>query len=433
MKLSLRTRLLGAMVGAVVLIFLCSLIAARTVLAHDLYELGTTEVTGGASAFGGYLAARKDQIRQLVAQEAGSDTVRNALQSHDATSLRNELANTAGTSDVSFLTVTDLSGHVIARAHSTAGGSLANDPVVARALGGETVSTAALLAPSLLQGEGLALQVGHQGRGLALVAAAPISDQQLRTIGVLYGGVLLNHEYDLVDEATRSIGGASALLEGDTIVSSSIQAPDGTRVVDVIAPSADGAIRNGQPYVGSDSEGGTLYLARIDPVLDDQNHIVGAAWYGLPMAQITDITKHTTEALILWGVLAMILVLALAIPIVQRLSKTLVEQSRKVRETAKELGVLIVGSEVSGDHVSATKQAVKRSGALIDEMSKGADSPAKLDDLKRLNAEVESDVTVIETLATEMSNRMQQAVDRVAELNDVAEGLNEIVTGESGS
>jgi hypothetical protein len=151
------------------------------------------------------------------------------------------------------------------------------------------------------------------------------------------------------------------------------------------------------------------------------------------MTQITDITKHTTQTLVLWGLLAMILVLALAIPIVQALSKTLVEQSRKVREAAKELGVLIVGSEVSGDHVAATRQAVERSGALIDQVSKKPDAPAEIGELKNLNAEVESDVTVIETLATEMSNRMQQAVDRVAELNDVAAGLNEIVTGESGS
>jgi hypothetical protein len=432
-KLSLRTRLLGAIVGAVVLIFLSSLIAARTVLARDLYELGSTEVASQASAFGGYVTARKDQIRLLVAQEAGSETVRGALQSHDLARLRGELSQTAGTSGLSFLTVTDVNGRVIARARSSAGGALANDPLVSRALSGETVNTVALLSPSLLQGEGLALQVGHQGRGLALVAAAPISDEQLRTIGVIYGGVLLNHEYDLVDQATRAIGGASAVLDGDTVVSSSIQAPDGTRVVDVAVPDADAVIRSGQPYVGADSEGGTLYLARIDAILDDQNHVVGATWYGVPMTQITDITKHTTQTLVLWGLLAMILVLALAIPIVQALSKTLVEQSRKVREAAKELGVLIVGSEVSGDHVAATRQAVERSGALIDQVSKKPDAPAEIGELKNLNAEVESDVTVIETLATEMSNRMQQAVDRVAELNDVAAGLNEIVTGESGS
>ncbi|HEY9085718.1 MAG TPA: cache domain-containing protein [Candidatus Tyrphobacter sp.] len=433
MKLSLRTRLVGAIVGAVVLIFLSSLIAARAVLARDLYELGKTEVASEASAFGGYLTARKDQIRLLVAQEAGSSVVRAALQSRDVARLRAELADTAGASGLSLLTITDARGRVIARAHTTAGGTLARDPLVIRALNGETVNTAALLPSSLLQSEGLALQIGRQQHGLALVTVAPISDEQLRTIGVIYGGVLLNHEYDLVDQATRAVGGASALLDGDTIVSSSIQAADGTRFVDARVPVADAVIDGGRPFVGADSEGGTLYLARIDPILDDQNRIVGATWYGLPIAQITDITKHTTETLVLWGVLAMILVLALAIPIAQTLSKTLVQHSRKVSETAKDLGVLIVGSEVSGDHVSATRRAVERSGALIEEMSKNADAPAKIDELKKLNAEVESDVTVIETLATEMSNRMQQAVDRVAELNDIAAGLNEIVTGESGS
>lgn len=433
MKLSLRARLLGAVAGSVVLIFICSLIAARIVLARDLFTLGRTEVRSEASALGGYVTSRKNQIRVLVAQEAASNALVANLQSHDLTALRGELSNTVGTAGLAFLIVVDAQGRVVARASGSGGGSLANNPLIERALTGETVSTATRISPAMLQGEGLALEVGRLTRGFALVAATPISDASERTIGAIYGGILLNHSYDLVDEATRAIGGASALLDGDTIVSSSIQRPDGTRLVDERVPVADAVIATGKRYVGSDREGGVLYLARIDPIADDQNHIIGATWYGLPMSQITDIVTHTTEALVLWGLLAMILVLALAIPFVQALSKTLVQHSRQVRETAKELGVLIVGSEVSGDHVAATKQAVKRSGALIEEIAKAPAESAKLEELRTLNAEVESDITVIETLAQEMSDRMGQAVDRVAKLNEVAGGLNELVTGESGS
>ena len=38
---------------------------------------------------------------------------------------------------------------------------------------------------------------------------------------------------------------------------------------------------------------------------------------------------------------------------------------------------------------------------------------------------------VLDTLSGEMATRMKQAVDRVEELNDVAGGLNELVTGEA--
>lgn len=432
MKLSLRTRLLGAIAGAVVLIFLSSLIAARLVLGHDLYDLGRTEVTNQASAFGGYVAAKQQQVQLLVAQEASSDALRAAMQGGHGDQIQNQLADTAGNSGLSFLTLVDVQGRVVGRAHTAAGGSLANNPLVSRALNGETFSTLTNLTPAFLQSEGLALQAGSQTTGLAIVAATPVSDAQERTIGALYGGVLLNHSYDLVDQATRAIGGATALLEGTTIVSSSIQAPDGTRLVDAPVAAAADVTQTRRPFIGSDTEGGVTYLARIAPIEDDQGHVLGSSWYGVPMSQLNNILAHTTQTLVLWGIFAVLLVLALAIPTVQALSKTLVATSRRIRETAKELGVTVVGSEVSGDHVTATKQAVERSGQLITQLAADTNSP-KVEELQRLNSDLYGDVTVIETLAQEMSNRMRDAATRVAELNEVAGTLNELVTGESGA
>lgn len=432
MKIGLRARLIGAIVGAVLLIFLCCLIASRLVLQRDLYELGRTEVTSAASAFAGYVGAKQQQIQLLVSQEAASDALRAAMQSHNAAAIAQQLSDVAGSSGLSFLTVVDVNGRVLGRAHAPAGGSLATDPIVSRSLSGETVTTVARLPRPFLQNEGLALQAGAQSDGLAIVAATPVSDAQERTIGALYGGVLLNHSYDLVDEASRAIGGTTAILDRDTIVSSSIQNPDGTRLVDAGVPAADAVLRTNTPFVGADTEGGVTYLARIDPIADDQGHVLGGAWYGIPMSFITSIVAHTTEALVLWGLAATVLVIALAIPTVRALSKTIIANSRRVRETAKELGVVIVGSEVSGDHIAATKRCVEQSGRVITELASEQPSP-KLAELQRLNAELEGDVTVIETLAQEMSSRTNDAVGRVAELNQVAAALNELVTGESST
>ena len=53
----------------------------------------------------------------------------------------------------------------------------------------------------------------------------------------------------------------------------------------------------------------------------------------------------------------------------------------------------------------------------------------KINRLASLNAEIQSDVVVIDTLAREMSDRMRDAETRVADLNDVASGLRKLVTG----
>jgi sensor histidine kinase regulating citrate/malate metabolism len=441
--MSLRVRLLGTIIGAIVLFFIISVVATRLVLQHDLQDLGQTEVTNGAGAFGGYWDSRTDQIKTLVSQDAVSDTLRKVLQAHNVAAMQDQLSNIARTSNLSFLTIVDNNGNVVARANGTLKGSLKSDKLVQRALTGETVSTATLLDPSMLAGEGMAAQAladirGADGKasaekndkGLAIVAVAPISDQNERTIGAIYGGVMMNHLYDLVDQATHALGGSSAVLENDAIISSTIQQADGTRTVDQqVGPAAD-VVKNGTPYTGEDTEGGTKYLVHIDPVQNDQNQTIGARWYGIPMAQISDIINHTTLTVVVWGVIAMVIALALAIPIVQRLAQTLSAQSKAVRKAAKELGVVIVGSEVSGDHVAQTKASVERSGALIDELAASNSSP-KMTELKSVNDDIQNDMIVIDTLSQEMSNRMKLAVTQVEDLNNVAGGLNKLVTGES--
>ena len=441
MKMSLRVRLLGTIIGAIVLFFIISVVAARLVLSKDLRAQGETEVTNGAGAFGGYWDSRKDQIKLLVAQDAVQDALRKNLQAGNVAALQDQLSNIARTSGLSFLTVVDANGNVVARANGPQKGSLKGNSLISRALTGETVSTATLLDTTFLNGEGLGPQaqsdikgaggavVAHIDKGLSIVSAAPISDANERTIGAIYGGVLMNHYYDLVDQAKHALGGSSAVLEGDAIVASTIEGTDGTRVVDVQVGPAASVVQTGTAFTGSDTQGGTEYLVHVDPIQDDQNVVVGARWYGVPMAQINDIINHITLTLLLWGFIAMILALALAIPIVQRVSNTLGQRSHQVREAAKELGVIIVGSEVSGDHVALTKAAVDKTATLVNQIAAG--DSGKIAELKAVNEELQSDMIVLDTLSGEMATRMKQAVDRVEELNDVAGGLNELVTGEA--
>ena len=441
MKMSLRVRLLGTIIGAMLLFFLISVLAARFTLARDLNDLGQGQVTNGSQAFGGYWDSHKDQIKLLISQDAASDALRKSVATHNAKALQDQLSNIARTSGLSFLTVTDTKGNVIARANGDLKGSLASDPLVKRALTGETVATATLLPAGMLQGEGLAPQASadikgvddkiahHLDAGLALVSAAPMSDQNERTIGAVYGGVLMNHFYDIVDQSSLALGGRSALLDGDAVVASTIMKPDGTRVVDQQVERFTDVAKMNKPYIGSDNQGGTTYLARIDPIVNDQSQVIGARWYGVPMSEFTDIQNHTTLTLILWGVIAMLIALALAIPIVERLARSIAKRSEQVSAAAKELGVAIVGSEVSGDHVASTKATVEKSGKLISELG-ASDKQAQL---AAMNQEIYGDIVVIDTLAQEMSGRMQQAVTRVAELNDVAGGLNKLVTGSSAN
>ena len=456
MKLSLRVRLIGTLVGAILVFFIVSALAARSTMSNDLSRLGRKDVQSGSLGFNGYWEQKRDQVRLLTQQVAIQEAIRKNVAARQTKALETTLSSVARNAGLSFLTIVDRDGKVLARANGTGVGTVLASPYVKRALIGESVNTAAQLPLSELTPEALAPQVsadikaadgsiaGHIERGLALVSAAPISDTNERTIGAVYGGVIINHYYDIVDQASRALGGRSALILDNAIVASTISRADGTRLVDAPVTTGMAEVKAGKSFTGVDTQAGVAYLAQIDPIVNDRNEVVAARWYGVPLAQFNDIQNHTVQSLLLWGLIGLVIALAFAIPVVEAVSRAIVKRSKQVSESAKELAVIVVGTEVSGDHVAQTKAAVERQGELLMRMATAA--PLSSADgsvatttgvantilaASELNAEILGDVVVIDMLAQEMNARMQHAVTRVNELTDVARGLDELVSGGS--
>jgi len=446
MKLGLRTKLVGTLVGAIVVSSAISAIAARNTIAVDLNRLASRQVSSGSTGFAGYWDGKRELVKLLVGQSAINAAIRSGAQTRSR-ALGETLSGIAHQGGLSFLTVVDTHGVVIARATGGRAGIKLASPLITRALAGETVSTAAALPHDELEPELLEPQIesttpGREGlvEGLGIVSAVPISDSNERTIGAVYGGIVIDHYYDIVDEAAQALGGKAAVIFESEIISSSMQRPDGTRFVDDTPAERVRDLK--QSYFGIDTEGGTAYLVRAEPVLDDQMHPIATRWFGVPLASFTSVLSDTLVSLLIWGLIGVAIALAITVPVVNRIARGLAARSRQVRESAQELSMVIVGSEVSGDHVAQTRAAVERQGELLMQVATdGAGGVAsgavltakgvseKLLAASALNAEILGDVVVIDTLATEMADRTQQAVVRVQELSDVAAGLDQLVRG----
>lgn len=446
MKLGLRTKLVGTLVGAIVISTAISALAARNTMATDLNKLAAQQVGSGSTGFAGYWDGKRDTVKLMVGQAAINDVIRRGTASH-AKNLEGTLQGIAHQGGLSFLTIVDAKGVVVARATGGRPGVRLPSPFVKRALAGETVSTATTLShdelvPELLEPQIESTVPGREGlvEGLGIVSAVPISDANERTIGAVYGGIVVDHYYDVVDQAAHALGGKAAVIFEGELISSSITRPDGTRLVDDGASEGVKALK--QPFYGVDREGGVEYLVRVEPIMNDQMQVVAARWFGVPLATFTDVQQHTITSLLLWGIAGILIGLAIGLPIIERLGRQLSARSRQVRESAKELSVVIVGSEVSGDHVAQTRAAVERQGELLMQVATGPahGSPEgnvatatgvseKILAASALNAEILGDIVVIDTLASEMASRTQQAVARVGELNEVAKGLDELVAG----
>jgi methyl-accepting chemotaxis protein len=279
-----------------------------------------------------------------------------------------------------------------------------------------------------LQGELLSGDVAPFTTAIAIAAAAPISYDN-RVIGAIYAGSLLSGENALVRNVSKFTGGEAAVLLGDRIASSSIVTTDGSAFVNAAVPAAAEALR-GSRYVGIDRERSLEYFVRIDPLRDTSGALVGALWFGVPLAQLDAISNNATRSMVIWGIVGLIVAIAIGVFLSDRISRAIVKRSHQVTQSAKELGVLVIGTEVSGDHVMQTRRKLEDVEQLLERIV-----PVEVhatDDARRLRAlasEAHGDVIVIDTLAGELNERMQKAVRSVAQLNEVADGLNALVDG----
>lgn len=424
MRLSLRTRLLGVVVGSILLFFVILVIAVRASLSSDLRALADRQVSGGNSAFAASIASRQEQLRNILGQAAVDPRIGTAIESHKSQSAKEAVQGLQQPNGLTWLTILDAHGNVVARANGIDSGHV-DSPLVRAALKGTNSAGIVKLDANALAGELLAEDAAPLKEAAGVAAAVPIV-RGGKLIGALYGGNLFGTNSKLVSGVSKSTGGIAQVLLADRVASTSLSGPDGNPQVDVKVPDAS-TVLTGQPYSGMETLGGVLYYAQISPFKDAQGKVIGGLWYGIPASQIAAVQSHATNSILLYGLLGVLIAVAIAAVIVQRTSSAIIEQSEQVSSSAKALDVIVVGTEVSNDHIMQTRDKLQTVEQLMERVVPvtGADAA----ELHKLAKEATSDIVVIDTLAAELNDRMRGAVDRVAELNDVATRLARLVHG----
>ena len=225
-----------------------------------------------------------------------------------------------------ILTVTDARGRVLLRPANPArvGDSRADDPLVRAVLERhQSVAATALLprselrleCPDLAERARCELVATPRSRargatvetaGMMLAAAAPIEDDAGALIGVVYGGVLINRRFDLVDRIRhvlfqdavyrgKPIGTATVFLD-DVRIATNVRNADGTRAVGTRA-AADvyhQVVREGRAWVGRAFVVNDWYIAAYEPIRSSGGDVIGMLYVGTLEAPYLDLKRHST-------------------------------------------------------------------------------------------------------------------------------------------
>lgn len=316
--------------------------------------------------------------------------VREALRTGDRALLLESLRAAMEKGGLGFLTITDREGRVVLRASrpEVADDSQAQDQIVGRALaqrrpfaGTEIVRREELARESEELAERARMELIPTPRaratsaqentsGMVLKAAVPVLDDAGELQGCLYGGVLLNRDYEIVD-ATKDIVYRGATYEGKDIGTATIFQEDlristnvmcshgraiGTRVSSEVY---DRVIGEGKTWTARAFVVNDWYLTAYEPIRDVDGKVIGILYVGVLEKKYVDMKR--TTFLLLAGVTVAGMVLALGIAYV--LANAMARPIQRLKQGVEALAQGDFDSEVAvrtADEIGSLAESFNR-------------------------------------------------------------------------
>ncbi len=270
-------------------------------------------------------------INDVVRLNARRPIIQDALSSGDSTSVDNDLINVKESEALDFLTLTDEFGNVVMRTNYpyNLGDNLAQDEVISSVMNNkETVTTTTILSDAELKSESSVLaEKAHfniidtpmakpsskteETSGMAIVSASPIFDSTQNLIGILYGGLLLNRNYDLVDKVKHTVFqnvvykgkdiGTATIFQDDVRISTNVLDKNGVRAVGTrIAEDVyNQVITKGEPWIGRAYVVNDWYITAYEPIRNLTGSVIGILYVGVLEQKYLDIRNQAILAFIL--------------------------------------------------------------------------------------------------------------------------------------
>ncbi len=379
MRLSLRaTQLLGYIL-VVALMGTFTIYAGLSFISETVVKEAKLRVQMDLNSAWSAYNEEKALLQMVVSLIAQDETIRCGLEGQsDHQKLTKTLEELRIKYKLDFLSLVDSERNVVAGSPSAQPlkRKVRSDPVIEQAFRGNVISGTSLIsrADLLLKSRDLATQAyiplvyterarpteqTVEDRGMALETAVPILKSNQNVCGVIYGGILLNRKFELVDRIRKAVFdidiydgkplGTVTIFLWDTRIATNVIKMDstraiGTRVSDEVYTTV---LENGERFGDRAFVVNDWYLSAYDPIRDPDDTIIGILYVGLLEQKYLDYKSELTLKFIGVGLLALMLSVGLATFFTKRIRKPilkLVEGTRKI--STGDLGTRI--NEIEG-------------------------------------------------------------------------------------
>ncbi len=253
-----------------------------------------------------------NNIRDIVLLNSMRESIQHAVTHDDRETLMKYLSRVRKDFRLDILTLTDTQGRVILRTTQPEikGDDQSQDPLIDRALRGETVQATQIIPKEELLKEGKDLadraylkfiptpkaairKEDHEEDGMMLKAAAPLIDETGDIIGVLYGGILLNQNYEIVDRVKEIVFkgekykgidiGTVTIFQNDLRVSTNVKSLEGQRAIGTrVSKEVNKAVlEEGKAWIHRAFVVHDWYIAAYEPIRSIDAEIIGILYVGM--------------------------------------------------------------------------------------------------------------------------------------------------------
>ena len=365
-RLSLRTKLVFSFLFVVIAGGVLSSLIGTQLVANAIILQAQHKVKHDLSTARLVYNESLNHVRYVVQLTASGRTIPEYLEAGRLKNLQDFLIKRRKEFALDMLTLTDTQGKVLLRTYYPfqVGDDRSADPLIRKALNGEAVASTAIISREELQLEGSDLverafllpvptpkaseHIGEEGsHGMMLKAAVPVLNGTGRLLGVLYGGVLLNRNYQIVDKvrallygegryAGKEMGTATIFL-GGLRISTNVRNENGERAIGTRVSDEvyEAVIGKGQSWEDRAFVVNDWYITAYEPIRDITGKIMGILYVGMLEAPYIDLRNKVVYSFFGIGVLGVFLVLLLSFFIttgIIRPLRKMVWATRKIAE-----------------------------------------------------------------------------------------------------
>ncbi|KPK93103.1 MAG: hypothetical protein AMJ88_09220 [Anaerolineae bacterium SM23_ 63] len=304
-------------------------------------------------------------INNVIRFTADRFFLKDALMSGNVELVVEELSKVKASEGLDVLTITDESGKVVLRSNNEGlyGDDQSDDELVGAVLSRKVPIAATSIVPAdelrrespkLAENANFTLVDTPLAReteetevtdGMMLRTAAPIFDYKNNLIGVLYGGVLLNRNFEIVDKIKQTIYedltyndkdiGTATIFLDDVRISTNVRNEDGLRAIGtrVSEEVFNRVVEEGKSWIGRAYVVNDWYITAYEPIRNINNKIIGILYVGVLEQKYVDIQSQTVLAFLVITLLGAFASMMLSYLLSRRMSvpiRNLVSASREI-------------------------------------------------------------------------------------------------------